>query len=117
MPYTDKAKQLKYQREWMARRRAKYLEGKKCKHCGGEENLVFHHRDPKIKESHRIWSWAIPRLEAELKKCVVLCRTCHYVVHRTTTHGTRNMYDRYGCRCQACIDAASADRRRRKLKC
>jgi hypothetical protein len=50
MPYTDKEKQREYQRKRVARRRAKYLDGKKCKRCGGEEDLLFHHRDPATKE-------------------------------------------------------------------
>lgn len=114
MPYADKAKQLKYQREWVARRRAKYLDGKACTRCGGLEDLMYHHRDPTVKEDHRIWSWAKVRLEAELKKCIVLCRTCHGFVHRTCQHGTRNMYSYHGCRCPACTEAATAYHRRRR---
>ena len=30
-----------------------------------------------IKISHRIWSWARERREAELLKCVARCKPCH----------------------------------------
>lgn len=78
MPYKDKVKQREYQRKWKAKRRAEFFEGKCCEECGGAENLELHHEDRSKKESHKIWSWSKERREAELAKCVVLCRDCHW---------------------------------------
>ena len=33
------------------------------------------------KKDHKIWSWSKQRREAEIKKCVVLCRKCHVKAH------------------------------------
>ena len=77
MPYKDKAKQLEYQRKWMAARRAEYFDGKSCVTCGSTESLELDHIDPATKVSHRIWSWSTERREAELAKCQPLCRDCH----------------------------------------
>lgn len=77
MPYRDPDVQRKYQREWIRKRRQEYLKGKVCRDCEGTEALELHHVDPATKVSHRIWSWRKERREAELAKCVVLCRDCH----------------------------------------
>ncbi len=50
-------KKRKYDREWVAKRRAKFFDDKKCKHCGSTENLELDHINPKTKISHSIWSW------------------------------------------------------------
>ena len=78
MGYVDKEKQKEFQREWLKKRRAKWLsENGPCKKCGTWENLHVHHKDPKLKISHRVWSWAETRRLAELAKCEVLCCPCH----------------------------------------
>jgi hypothetical protein len=60
--------------------------GGKCEACGYCKNfasLIFHHRDPKIKEV----SWtklrlrSIDKIKKELKKCQLLCRNCHGEFH------------------------------------
>ena len=102
MPYKDKRKQIEYQRQWREKRRAKYLNGRVCESCGREVNLELNHTDPDTKESHRIWSWKIERLEAELEKCIVLCKPCHGKAHRTAEHGSRTRYEQHGCRCAVC---------------
>jgi hypothetical protein len=81
MPYSDLEQQREYQRQWMARRRERFLAGKSCAFCGGNEKLQVHHFDPGAKESHRIWSWTAAKIEAELAKCIFLCRTCHQRHH------------------------------------
>jgi hypothetical protein len=81
VPYKDREAQRAYQRDWCRRRRAHYLAGKTCSQCGSADELEFHHPDPETKLSHRIWSWARERLEAELAKCVVLCDPCHNALH------------------------------------
>lgn len=78
MPYKDPERQAKAQREWCAKRRAKWLtENGPCVRCGRATDLQVDHRDPGKKISHRIWSWAPARLAAELAKCQVLCGVCH----------------------------------------
>lgn len=61
----------------MRRRRASFLAGKSCEHCGSIDHLEIHHLDPSLKITHSVWSWAKPRREAELAKCAVLCHDCH----------------------------------------
>lgn len=82
MPYKDAASQREYQRQWMAGRRRKALEGMSCAYCGATDDLHFHHFDPFDKVDHKVWSWSAERREAELKKCIVLCRDCHIDHHR-----------------------------------
>lgn len=79
MPYKSRAAQRAYQREWCAKRRAHYVEkhGGKCIKCGSMRKLEFDHKDPREKISHKIWSWSIARIEAELEKCQLLCQRCH----------------------------------------
>lgn len=66
----------KYQREWLANRRAEFFKDKQCL-CGSTDRLELDHIDPSKKITHNIWSWSTPRREAELAKCQVLCYTCH----------------------------------------
>jgi hypothetical protein len=58
--------------------------GSKCCLCGYDlcpAALEFHHLDPKEKDLviSRSMSWK--RIEAELKKCELLCSNCHREVH------------------------------------
>jgi hypothetical protein len=78
MPYADPAKQAEYQRAWMAKRRVAWIEASgPCVDCGSWENPEVDHVDASTKVEHRVWSWAAPRREAELAKCVVRCTDCH----------------------------------------
>ena len=67
------------------KRRAVALKGEKCVVCGYDrciQALTFHHLDSEAKElaiARYSVSWA--RIEAELKKCVLLCNRCHTEVH------------------------------------
>lgn len=81
MPYRDPAAQREYQRRWKARRRAEWFAGRTCQRCGAADHLEIHHRAGEDKVSHAIWSWSKPRRDAELAKCVVLCRDCHEDQH------------------------------------
>ena len=122
MPYTDKETQRAYQLAWMHKRRAGYvaLHGGKCKNCGSDNDLEFNHIDPSQKVSHRIWSWRTDRILEELKKCELLCKTCHdketvkQFGFKQYTHGTNTCYTEMPCRCQLCRDAVAADRRRQR---
>ena len=58
-----------------------------CVHCGETDVslLTYHHRDPRLKEydianliSRGV---SIKKLAQEMKKCNVLCVTCHRRVH------------------------------------
>jgi hypothetical protein len=79
MPYLSIEDKREYQRRWWNERRATAMasRGNRCEACGGLGPFEFHHRDPSQKLSHRIWSWAKTRLEAELAKCDMLCLPCH----------------------------------------
>lgn len=96
--------QRKYQRKWIANRRRAWLAANgPCVKCGGTTKLQVDHIDPNKKDSHRIWSWSLPRREAELAKCQVLCAKCHDLKTRgVRQHGTQAMYRRLGCRCEKC---------------
>jgi hypothetical protein len=77
MPYKDPERQRAYQAQWVRARRAEYLADKRCAVCGTTERLEIHHRDPKQKITHRVWSWSDERRAAELAKSVVLCHDHH----------------------------------------
>lgn len=124
MPYADPARQREYVRQWIARRRADWMRGKTCVDCGGTRDLEVDHVDPRTKVSHRVWSWASERRDAELAKCVVRCHECHVAksirdgdnrhgIQRPMRHGDRGMYIVRKCRCYVCR-AASAQRRRQE---
>lgn len=100
-------------REWMRARRNAFFEGKFCVHCGGTENLELDHVDRSTKNDHKIWSWSQVRREAELAKCQVLCRTCHYAKTSQENigpreHGTMNMHRKGKCRCTLCRAVSAA---------
>jgi hypothetical protein len=91
MPYRDREAKRAYQRQWIQERRSEYLEGKNCAFCTATEDLEVHHFDPGAKVSHAVWSWSKVRREAELAKCIVLCRACHIRRHheKRQTHCKR----------------------------
>lgn len=103
MPMATREEQREYQRRWVARRRAEFFADKSCERCGATDDLHIHHRDPKQKVHHAIWSWRDVRRLAELAKCEVLCRPCHQAHHALIRerHGTTSRY-KHGCRCELC---------------
>lgn len=112
MPYKIREEQVRYQREWVARRRAEFMADKECARCGEKENLQLDHFDPRIKVHHNIWSWSEKRREEELAKCQVLCAKCHrtktLAMRRQTRHGQLWMYMGHKCRCDLCKAAKAA---------
>lgn len=69
---------LQLQRLWK-----EFMRGRVCKHCGSEENLVWHHRDPATKlfnVSARKYT-AQGQAAAECDKCDILCYACHIKLH------------------------------------
>lgn len=75
MPYAEPTTQREFQRQWVADRRAQYLEGKSCWACGTTENLrVVFPGGPLPRGGHTIWTWADSRREEALKQATVLCQ-------------------------------------------
>lgn len=114
MPLDGQAKR-DYQRAWIAARRDEYMAGRSCVFCSSKDSLEIDHANAEHKVSHRIWSWARPRLEAELAKCIVLCSACHQERHaiERRSHGAGG-YKR-GCRCVVCVTWKSdANKRQRR---
>lgn len=107
-----------YQRNWMARRRQSYIEGKKCVMCDSTEKLEFDHiipEDKKISIS-RIFSYKKEVIEKELSKCQILCYDCHLkktIAWALTNrkHG-RSWYNK-GCRCGVCYKAQQLHNKQR----
>ena len=66
----------------------KYKESKGCKRCkydnyGG--SIDFHHIDPAKKElriSADRWFSKNENTKKEVKKCILLCKNCHYEIHQ-----------------------------------
>jgi hypothetical protein len=81
MPYKDPAKQRDFQKKWIAGRRDN-AKPDRCQRCGKlTKDLRFDHTNPSEKTSHRIWSWAPKRRDAELRKGRWLCAACHKLKH------------------------------------
>jgi len=104
------ANMREYKRQWAAKRRADYMAGKSCAVCGTTKNLEVDHIDPGQKVSHRIWTWAIPRRDAELAKCQILCTEHHKEKTKADRpipeHGTISRYGKHHkCRCDLCRKA------------
>ena len=90
---SEKFKEIKEKSSKMRTKinRAKIAEihGTTCVHCGATESqgkkksLELHHPDPNEKDFnvaeklHYQWQ----RIEAEVRKCILLCRQCHRAVH------------------------------------
>ena len=123
MPYADRVVKQAYQRQWVAKRKARRLGGIRCVICGGYDGVQPHHRDKSTKVSHRMWSWSWTRIEAELAKCDFRCQSCHTDYHAAERrvhydHGSNLRYTKRGCRCRLCKTAhaeAARDYRERRL--
>ena len=105
-----------YMREYMnrlyANRRNAAIEklGGKCVRCGSKEQLQFDHIDPTTKtaEMDRLWATSEKRINEELRKCQLLCSSCHVKktlkdlgrISAKESHGTLSSY-RY-CKCDDC---------------
>lgn len=61
--------------------------GTSCERCGfigHQAAMVFHHKDPLIKEfaiSKHGHTMSLDKAKAEVDKCHLLCSNCHLVVH------------------------------------
>ncbi len=74
--------------------------GGKCVDCASVEKLQFHHVEKKNFEISSTYR-SLGQLREELKKCVLLCASCHVERH-IPAHGTYSRYRKRGCRCEAC---------------
>lgn len=110
----DLESKRKYQREWVAARRAEFFEGKSCANCNSTNRLELHHLNPEEKIGHAIFSWSKERRDIEIAKCQILCNKCHREEtskqQRTAIHGSIRMYRRYKCRCEPCRQAKRLSR-------
>lgn len=94
MPFKDKEKQKKFQREWMQKRREEFFANKFCEDCGSKEDLVpYNAKSNKKKFS---FSYSINELNEKFKGFSILCDNCYNVrnkeriAKRKTTHGESN---------------------------
>lgn len=123
MPVTKKAKSKETKRREAAgvnrkrnarREGALRLLGDKCSECGSSENLTFGRINPgEISELRRLWTAPNARLAKELKISTIRCGKCHVARWpRVVKHGTVYGYDVRGCRCDLCVEARRAARRK-----
>lgn len=107
MPSVD---QKQYQRVWIRDRRRQWIAEKgPCASCGSKDNLEIDHIDASTKRVRvsELWSRKASVRDRELKKCQVLCKSCHLLKTRKARepkHGTNNRYTSrlYRCRCDEC---------------
>lgn len=112
------------------KRRAEYVErlGGKCVRCGSKDELEIDHIVPNEKSFNlaaALAGWSKKRIEAEIVKCELLCKTHHLDKTRkdlsamlgrreSWEHGTLGGY-RY-CKCELCKEAKRAENREYKAK-
>lgn len=75
-----------FERRMQQKEKAILILGGKCKICGYDKcikALDFHHINPKDKKFNISLKLGYPwsEIEAEIKKCVLLCNRCHSEVH------------------------------------
>ena len=79
----SKEERKNYTNKWRQKRKeyAKNKLGAVCQQCGSKENLEFDHIDPntKITSIAKLWTASKEKFEAELLKCQLLCKSCHYI--------------------------------------
>jgi 5-methylcytosine-specific restriction endonuclease McrA len=114
---TDKQKKEKYlknreymkayQNKWLHNRRTEWIKANgPCKKCSTWNNLEVDHIDPSKKQMRIavIWSRKKEVRDAELSKCQVLCKSCHFEKtakeNKEFGHGTPVKYAT--CDCVVC---------------
>lgn len=121
MPYKDRDKQREFQRNRVKQVRAEWLAiHGPCVSCGSSADLQVDHKEPDLKVSHRVWSWAPARRAVELAKCQVLCLACHKLKTSQervvpVPHGTDGGYTAHECRCALCKAAHSVKRKNDRI--
>jgi hypothetical protein len=116
-----------------AERKAKATEllGEKCAVCGSTRWLEFDHINRDRKDTKHLlsqmWRSKWDNVVEELKKCQLLCKSCHAKKSQTEQghigtreHGLLSTYENLKCRCDACRKANAvymkAYKQRRKLQ-
>jgi hypothetical protein len=105
----------------MKKRRADWFASNGPCSCGSWDRLELHHKDPRKKVSHNVWSWADTSRNAELAKCEPKCYQCHKAITREQilskrpAHGVVAQY-RLGCKCDLCRAANTSYERSRRIK-
>lgn len=104
-----------YQRQWIKRRRAQWIEENgPCKVCGSWENPEIDHINPEEKELKisTLWSYKKEFRDKELAKCQVLCKSCHFKKTNKEAkefgHGTPIKYAT--CSCVVCNQMRKKDK-------
>lgn len=70
-------------RLWLKEQAVAFLGGK-CRGCGYDRHssgFDFHHQDPRQKDFEISSKASWEAIEPELRKCVLLCKTCHAETH------------------------------------
>ena len=104
-----------YRRRYYEEGRARLIAvvGDCCIRCSSTEQLEFDHIDPATKSFNIKHSMSAtdPDVLAELMKCQLLCRDCHYaktradILARGFTHGTWFGWAKKKCECLDCSAA------------
>ena len=83
-----------YFRNYYHRRKQGYIDllGGRCKICNGKENLEFDHIDANNKSFNisKFMNYSKKKVEEELKKCQLLCHSCHLEKTRMNKESIRN---------------------------
>lgn len=103
-----------YMREYMLKRyhvrRAAAIAklGGMCVDCKTTEQLEFDHADAKTKSFNisKIWNYSQAKLDLELAKCVLRCKSCHLLKTRkhdagAVEHGG-GLSGKRNCKCELC---------------
>lgn len=82
MSYQSRRDYLRpYQAAYKRKRKQEYVDqrGGVCEKCTCSVDLEFHHREPHLKlySGNGFFSLSRAKIEWELAKCDLLCKTCH----------------------------------------
>ena len=98
--------------------------GGQCIKCGATSELHFDHINPLTKSmsSYKMFKTSEEKMRAELSKCQLLCKDCHHQKSmlergcKPYKHGTYNMYNKHGCRCNTCKEKLAIHAREYRKK-
>jgi 5-methylcytosine-specific restriction endonuclease McrA len=115
-----------YLREYRKKRKEDAISqlGGQCVICGSKENLEFDHINPETKRDtiSNMWTSNKEKLQEELNKCQLLCRSCHlkksqdegdYVRNRKSWGHGLSGYINYKCKCDICNESYKLYRKKR----
>lgn len=106
---THQSLKMSYHTNWYRNERNRLIDslGSCCVKCGETDKLKleFHHKDTPTRKKFNIGnllSHSRASVQEELRKCQLLCLTCHR--GKKEVHGNLTGYRR-GCRCLLCSNA------------